>query len=293
MKIVFIGTVEFSLNTLIKLIDINANIVGVCTKKESKFNADFANLTPICKENNIPIYYADDINEKESFTWISSLNPDIIFCFGWSSLIKDKLLNFPQMGIVGFHPSELPQNRGRHPIIWALVQGLEKTSSTFFFMDKGVDSGDILSQEDVEIKYEDDAKTLYTKITHTALKQIEVFLPLLENRSYKKIPQDHSKANIWRKREKKDGLIDFRMSSKTIYNLVRALTKPYVGAHLEYKDEDITIWKVEEVENNDSNIESGKILDISNNKILIKTYNGAIRVLEHEFKKLPQKGEYL
>ena len=293
MRIVFIGTVKFSLKILEKLLDLNANIVGVCTKKESNFNADYADLSPLCKQNNIPYKYVDDINKQENIDWIKSLKPDIIFCFGWSSLIKNELLNLAPLGIVGYHPTKLPQNRGRHPLIWTLVLGLEKSASTFFFMDEGADSGDILSQVDFEIDYADDAKSLYIKVIDIALKQVEDFLPKLENRNFNKIKQDHSKANYWRKRIKKDGEIDFRMSSRAIYNLVRALTKPYVGAHLIYQGKDIKVWKVEEVEINLKNIEPGKVLEVKNNTILVKCFDKAVRILEHEFDEFPKVGEYL
>ena len=80
MKILFIGTVEFSLKALEKLININANIVGICTKNKSSFNSDFANLIPVCKNNNIPYKYVDNINSTENIKWIRDLLPDIIFC---------------------------------------------------------------------------------------------------------------------------------------------------------------------------------------------------------------------
>ena len=293
MRIVFIGTVEFSLKALDKLLELNANVVGVCTKERSNFNADFADLTPICRKNNIPYKFIEDINSKENVEWIKSLKPDVVFCFGWSSLIKKELLNLSPMGVVGYHPAKLPQNRGRHPLIWTLVLGLEKSASTFFFMDEGADSGDILSQVEFEIDYKDDARSLYDKTTNIALKQIENFLPKLENNTYKRIKQDYSKANYWRKRTKKDGEIDFRMSGRAIYNLVRALTKPYVGAHLIYKEKEIKVWKVEEVECNLKNIEPGKILEVKDNTVLVKCYDNAIRILEHEFDELPKEGEYL
>jgi len=293
MRIVFIGTVEFSLKALDKLLELNANVVGVCTKERSNFNADFADLTPICRKNNIPYKFIEDINSKENVEWIKSLKPDVVFCFGWSSLIKKELLNLSPMGVVGYHPAKLPQNRGRHPLIWTLVLGLEKSASTFFFMDEGADRGDILSQVEFEIDYKDDARSLYDKTTNIALKQIENFLPKLENNTYKRIKQDYSKANYWRKRTKKDGEIDFRMSGRAIYNLVRALTKPYVGAHLIYKEKEIKVWKVEEVECNLKNIEPGKILEVKDNTVLVKCYDNAIRILEHEFDELPKEGEYL
>jgi methionyl-tRNA formyltransferase len=197
------------------------------------------------------------------------------------------------MGVLGFHPTKLPQNRGRHPIIWSLALGLNETASSFFFMNEGADDGDILSQEVVTIEYHDNAKTLYQKIIDTALKQIEIFLPLLQNNTFTTIPQDNIKSNIWRKRSIKDGMIDFRMSSKSIYNLVRALTKPYVGAHIIYQNTNIPIWEVEEVVYNNANIEPGKILSINQETILVKTSDGAIRLLEHQFTNLPEIGDYL
>lgn len=293
MKILFIGTVDFSLNALKKLISIKSNIIGVCTKKQSSFNSDFSDLTPICEQNDIPYKYVDDINSMENILWIKSLNPDIIFCFGWSSLIKKELLELAPMGIIGYHPAALPQNRGRHPLIWALALGLKKSASTFFFMGEGADDGDILSQEYFTIDYYDDAKTLYKKVIDLSLNQIELFVPQLKNGNYKRIKQDHTLSNNWRKRGKIDGIIDFRMCSDAIYNLIRALAKPYVGANVVYKGKNITIWKSEIVKVELPNIESGKILEVTDNYILVKTYDNAIKLLEHEFEELPIVGEYL
>lgn len=293
MKIIFIGTVEFSYKALKKLIELNAEIVGVCTKKKSDFNSDFEDLTPLCKKADIPFKYVNDINSNENIDWIRSLSPDIIFCFGWSNLIKKDLLNLSKMGVVGYHPALLPKNRGRHPLIWALALGLNDSGSTFFFMTEGADDGDILTQEKVEILYEDDAKSLYDKVSNIALRQIETFLPKLQNNSFETIKQNNDLANVWRKRGKVDGKIDFRMTSRAIYNLVRALTKPYVGAHVEYNGQDISIWKVEEVEFDQNNIEFGKVLENDGKSIVVKTYDKAIKIIDHGFKDLPKVGEYL
>ena len=197
------------------------------------------------------------------------------------------------MGVIGYHPASLPQNRGRHPFIWALVLGLNQSASTFFFMQEGADDGDILSQEEFEILYEDDAKSLYNKVSNIALNQIEDFLPKLQNNNFQRIKQNHEKANIWRKRGKADGKIDFRMTSNAIYNLVRALTKPYVGAYIEYKGQEISIWKVEEINFDKNNIEFGKVLENDEKMIVVKTYDKAIKIIEHDFKELPKVGVYL
>src|SRR5690606_20335724 len=125
-----------------------------------------------------------NINSVESIEWMSALQPDVIFCFGWSNLIKKQVLEMSRLGVIGFHPSLLPDNKGRHPLIWAKVLGLSKTGSTFFFMDEGADTGDILSQREFAIDFNDDAGSLYDKMTETALGQIVDFHEELKNGTY-------------------------------------------------------------------------------------------------------------
>jgi len=293
MRAVFIGTVEFSLRSLEKLIGLNVNLVGVITKESSSFNSDFVDLKSLCISNGIPCLYVDDINSLDSIKWIKDLNPDVIFCFGWSSLIKKEILNIAPMGVVGYHPAKLPMNRGRHPLIWALALGLEESASTFFFMDEGADTGDILSQVDFEISYQEDARSIYDKVNDIALCQIEDFIPRLKQGKYSKVKQDGLRSNSWRKRNEIDGLIDFRMSSRAIYNLTRALTKPYVGAHIKYRGKNISIWKVKEVDVVKENIEPGSVLNANNKSFIVKSYDGAVEVIGHDFKILPKVGEYL
>lgn len=293
MKIFFIGTVEFSKRALAKMIEIGAQITGVAMKAESPFNADFADLSPLCKKANIPYGIVENINNRKTVDWISSLRPDVILCFGWSELLKKEILHFAPLGVVGFHPAALPQNRGRHPVIWTLALGLTETASTFFFMDEGADSGDILSQKFVEVTYSDDARSLYSKIVDTALLQIQEFVPQLDSGAYPRISQDNSRANIWRKRTRNDGKIDFRMSSRAIYNLVRALTKPYVGAHVTCKGVEYKVWKSRESKIKLPNIEPGKVLTVEDNIITVKTGDGSVDLIEHEFTIEPLVGEYL
>jgi methionyl-tRNA formyltransferase len=293
MRVVFIGTVEFSLRVIEKLIALNVNLVGVCTKESSSFNSDFADLAPVCSANLIPYLYVNNINSDENIDWIEKLNPDVIFCFGWSSLLKERVLNIPPMGVIGYHPAKLPENRGRHPLIWAIALGLENSASTFFFMDKGADSGDILSQVDFNISYQDDAQSVYQKVINVAVNQIEEFIPKLQSGKYKKIKQSDINSNIWRKRNELDGLIDFRMSSRSIYNLTRALTRPYIGAHINYNKGSFSVWGVKEINNSQQNIEPGKVLESNGKTFVVKTYDGAIEVVNHNFKILPKVGGYL
>jgi methionyl-tRNA formyltransferase len=279
MKIAFIGAVEFSRRALELLIEMNQDVVGVCTLKDSAFNADHYDLGVICQENGISWAYTPNINSEESIKWLEDKKPEVIFCFGWSKLLGKRLLNLAPLGVVGFHPAALPSNRGRHPIIWALVLGLKETASTFFFMDEGADSGDILSQEKIEISDDDDATMLYEKVTICALEQIKTFVFQLESRSFPRVAQDNRQANTWRKRCEADGQIDWRMSACSIHNLVRGLAKPYVGAHFIYQEQKIKVWKTEVVNNVSINIEPGKIITTKQGKAVVKCGEKAIQLL--------------
>ena len=284
MKILLIGCVESSYRFLKRLIDIDANVVGVITKHESSFNSDFYDLIPICEESGISYKTVKNINDPDSVDYIRSLNPDIGFCFGWSQLVRGEVINLFPMGMVGFHPAKLPMNRGRHPLIWALVLGLSETASSFFMITEGADEGDIISQEKIIINYEDDARTLYDKVMEVAVLQEEIIVRAFENGTLVAIPQDLNKSNSWRKRGKTDGEIDWRMTSRSIYNLVRALTKPYVGAHFVYKGCDCKVWKVKEIDTSAyENIEPGKVLARNEDGTIdVKCGNGIIRLLDFD-----------
>jgi len=289
MRDVFIGCVDFSKSLLDHVLTFDCiEIVGIVTKKVSPFNSDFVSL----ETDNIPCFSYEN-NNDDLYHWVKEKEPDAIYCFGWSHFLRDGLISIPKIGVIGSHPAALPKNRGRHPTIWALALGLKETASTFFFIDPGVDSGDILDQVIIKIDELDTAATLYEKITGGALLQVERFSPKLADGTFTRIPQDISKATYWRKRNKEDGRIDWRMSINGIYNLVRALTHPYVGAHCVYEGREIKIWKVRKSSLCHQNIEPGKVINVNKNTIQIKCEGGVVELVEHEFDPLPEIGAYL
>lgn len=298
MKIGFIGCVESSLiaiNVLLSMKESGVEVVAVITKDKSTFNADHVDLSEVCKKHHIPYHFEDSKKKHASLEFMRGYQPDIIYCFGWSFLLDNEFLKMPPKGVIGFHPAKLPQNRGRHPIIWALVLGLESTASSFFKMEQGADTGPILSQIDIPISLQDDANDLYQNILGEIQLQIKEFTLQLANETAVFEIQDHSKATSWRKRTRKDGLIDWRMRAEDIYNLIRALTKPYPGAEFNYLGNLIPVWQSKVSDNQFSkNIEPGKIIEIDNNCILVKSGgNTAIWLLDVEMKSLPHLGEYI
>ena len=160
-------------------------------------------------------------------------------------------------------------------------------------MDEGADTGDIISQKKIKLEENDDARTLYEKIISTAKIQIFEIINDILNNSLKREKQLVNEGNFWRKRFKDDGKIDFRMTTKSIYNLVRGLTNPYPGAHFEYQNKEIKVWKVEIGDSFNENIEPGKVIGIDGSKINVKTGDGSIWIVEHEMQNLPELNNYI
>lgn len=295
MRVVFIGCVEFSKFLLEEILDSKTiDVAGVVTKEKSKINSDFYDLSEVAQKHGVESYFFDVKKpEDEMVNWIQQRKPDVIFCFGWSHLISIKLINMPRFGIVGYHPAELPMNRGRHPIIWALVLGLKQTGSTFFMINEDADSGDIVSQKVVSIEEEDDANSLYWKLNEVAKKQIRSICEDLAQGRLSRTVQNHNKANVWRKRGEKDGLIDWRMSTASLYNLIRGLAKPYPGAYFQTGEFKVTVWKSRKVHLESPNIEPGKILECRASSFIVKTADGALEILEYQGDFNPSVGEYV
>lgn len=294
MKILFIGCVESSYQLLETLLQSHKDVAGVITKEKSDFNSDFRDLSPICRRYKIPYHYVKNVNDTDSLSFICKIQPDICFCFGWSQLLKDELIRMFPMGAVGFHPAALPYNRGRHPLIWALALGLKETASTFFMINAGADQGDIVSQRKVEITYKDNAKTLYDKIMVIAVDQEIELVKNFEAGTVIRTPQFETEGNSWRKRGKKDGEIDWRMTSRNIYNLVRSLTKPYIGAHFICGGKEYKVWKVEEIATPGmQNFEPGKVIAVNaDSTIDVKAGEAGIRLLDFDAFEI-EMGDYI
>ena len=195
---IFIGSVEYSVYCLKTLLTMGINIVSImCPYREaSKFNSDYYDLGEVVKEFGKDVFYFKRIQDEAAY--IMNKRPDIIFVLGLSQIIPKEILNIPSMGCIGSHPALLPKNRGRHPIVWAIANGMKESGITLFWLDEGIDSGDIWKQESFEISDEDDAATVYRKIKELTAKMLNEGISELEAGIVKRIVQDHSKATYWR-----------------------------------------------------------------------------------------------
>ena len=297
LRVAFIGCVASSaaaLQTLLALGPDRAHVVGVITRRASKFNADFHDLLPLIEQHALPVLFAEDAaDDTAQAAWLRDRQPDIVFCIGWSRLLGPELLGVAPRGVVGYHPAALPANRGRHPLIWALVLGLRETASSFFFMEAAADSGALIDQQHLVIHEDEDAASLYDKVLEAIKMQVERIVDQLNAGKLAVLPQDPAGANHWRKRSAADGRIDWRMPAKGVHQLVRALAKPYPGADFFFAGDAVKVWKCAVVANAASNLEPGKVLAVDGRHVTVKCGIDAICLLEHELPTLPREGDYL
>jgi len=289
MRIVFVGAVEFSRHCLKEVLENGGDVVAALTLPEEKagFHSDYADLSDVAAQHEVSVYKLDrEINHPENIKLIRSLQPDVVFIFGWSQLISKHVLDIPPLGCVGTHPALLPRNRGRHPIVWALVEGLEESGLTFFYLDEGTDSGDILWQKPFPITLEDDAGSLYERIKALASEAIREFLPQLKQGTAQRIPQDHSQATYWRKRTEGNGEIHWTAPTMKTYNLIRALARPYVGAYTYAGGRKVTLWRAklsqDPLPSEARYLKPGAVFANADAEFDVRTGDGYLTVLEYE-----------
>lgn len=295
MRIVFAGGVIFSAELLAHLVNSRFELVGVIAPNLA-MNADYADLSSVATKYDIPFIATNDINALDTHCWLSLMNCDLLICVGWSRLLSKPTLGIPRLGVIGYHPTLLPMHRGRHPIIWPIALGLTETGSTFFKMDEGIDTGEILSQRRVPISIDDNAQTMYQKLLNVANKQIiEILNKVVATGQIKGVMQDVKVGSSWRKRSFSDGVIDWRMAAVDIHNLVRALHPPYPCASFVYSGKEIKVIKTQVLfQDKSEKVEPGKVLHRQTNLVItIQTGNGLISLLDYHPKLRIEIGEYL
>ena len=285
-SVFFIGQSLLSYYLLKKLLFFhNKGIIylaGCITSKDNSLNLDYCNFENLLIKNKIHYLVSNNVNSKKSYYFIKNKKPNLIFCFGWSRLIKKKVLSIPKFTL-GYHPTKLPANKGRHPIIWTILLRLKSTASTFFLINEKTDDGTVLNSKIIKVDMKDTSTKLYKKLIKKAVSQIPLIISectkLLNGKSIKKKIYN-KKENFWRKRSIDDGKIDFRMSSKAINALSRALQFPYPNAYFCYQNKIYEVQKaiILKSKNNNNNIEPGKILKLNKKYLDIKTFDGIIRL---------------
>lgn len=195
-------------------------------------------------EFGMPVYEIENINDQEDK--IKSLKPDFIIMAGWRQIIDKKIFTIPSKGLIGFHPSLLPKNRGPAPIINTILMGLKKSGLTMFYAADGIDNGDIIGQAEYDIDENDYAFDVYKKIIIAGKSLIRKFLSKLIDGTAPRIVQDENQATYFTKRTLKENEIDLKNETpEEIYRKIKALSYPFNGAYIKLGSKKIIIWKAQ------------------------------------------------
>jgi methionyl-tRNA formyltransferase len=223
--------------------------------------SDGCDLGPLAVEAGIPVHYTANVNSEDCIEFLERQDLDVLVVLGWSQILGKAVLRTAGIGAIGAHASYLPHNRGSAPVNWALIKGEREGGNTLMWLSAEVDAGDIIDQAHFPISSYDTCKTVYDKVARTNRQMILRALAQLEMGELQSYAQPPTDEEILPRRRPKDGLIDWRADARSVYNFIRALTKPYPGAFSSLSGMEVTIWQASLPEFVDSPVDDpGRIL---------------------------------
>lgn len=290
MKVIFMGTPDFASESLKNLYEAGHEILAVVTNPDRPKGRGMKVIASPVKqyaiEKNLKIYQPEKVRKNQEFIdEIKSLNPDVICVVAYGKILPKEILEIPHLGCINVHASLLPKYRGSAPIQWAVLNGEKETGVTTMYMDIGMDTGDMILKEKVQIGEDETTGELWDRLSKIGgkllvetLKQIEEGTAPREKQS-----EDFTMAPML---DKKMAKIDWEnQTASQIKNLVRGLN-PIMGAYTFLKDKKIKFWKVDVAKNISLTEDMEKlangvvVLSDSKDGLYIKTKNGILKVLE-------------
>ena len=284
MDIVFMGTPEFAVPCLELLVNEGHNVCSVITQPDKpRGRGNKVSYSPV-KEKALqlasPVIQPVNIKKDlECIDKLKNLRPYIIVVIAFGQILSQEILSIPQYGCINVHASLLPKLRGAAPINWAIINGDKKTGITTMFIDKGLDTGDMLLSEETLIGTDETSGELHDRLKIMGGRVLIETLKTIENGTLKRIPQDNSKATYAHMLYKETGKINWNSKSETIKDLIRG-TNPFPVSYSYLNNEKIKIWKAK-IDVTALNPKSpGLIWKIDKEGIHVYTADGGITIKE-------------
>ena len=295
LKIVFMGTPEFSVPVLQGLID-NYDVKAVVTQTDKPLGRSgkvaFSPIKKLALENDIVVLQPEKI--KEDYQDIIDLEPNIIITCAYGQIIPKELLDYPEYGCINVHASLLPKLRGGAPIHRAIIEGYKKTGITIMYMAPGMDDGDIITQSEIEITDEDTASTLSNKLTTIGSKLLLETLPSIFEGTNTRTEQNIDEVTFAPIIKKEDERLDFSRTAREVYNKIRGLNS-FPGAYTMFEGKRMKVWESRITDDYFAENLNGEIVKIYKDGIGVKVSNGVIvfTVIQPEGKGKMQASAYL
>ena len=290
MKIVFMGTPDFSVNALENIVKAGHDVVGVITQPDKpKGRGGKMQYTPVKEkalELGLDVYQPQRVKEPEFIEKLKEMNPDAIVVIAFGQILPKEILDMPKYGCINVHASLLPKYRGAAPIQWAVIDGEKETGVTTMYMNEGLDTGDIIDKVVVPIDKKETGGSLFDKLAIEGGKLILKTLIELENGTAVRTPQDDSKSNYAGMINKQLGKIDFNKSANEIERLIRGLN-PWPSAFSHLNGKTLKIWEASVEEENGEKKAPGTVLQADAKGFRIQTGEGILKIdtLQMEGKK--------
>ncbi|WP_110929370.1 methionyl-tRNA formyltransferase [Bacillus massiliglaciei] len=296
-KIIFMGTPDFSVPVLKRIIDEGYEVAAVVTQPDRPVGRKRILTPPPVKieavKQGIPVFQPEKIREKEELDKILQLQPDLVVTAAFGQILPKELLEAPKYGCINVHASLLPELRGGAPIHYSIIQGKDKTGITIMYMAEKLDAGDILTQAEVKIEEEDNVGTLHDKLSIIGADLLADTLPKLLKGELEPMKQDESLATFASNIKRADEEINWTNAGEDIYNQVRGLN-PWPVAYTILNGAVLKIWQSQKIKT-DKQQEPGTILDTKEG-ILVSTGNHTsilITELQPSGKKKMKASDYL
>ncbi|MEK4441122.1 MULTISPECIES: methionyl-tRNA formyltransferase [Niallia] len=274
-NVVFMGTPDFSVPVLQRLLEEKYEVIAVVTQPDRPVGRKKVLTPPPVKvealKHDIPVYQPEKIRQSDELKAIISLNPDIIVTAAFGQILPKELLDAPKFGCVNVHASLLPELRGGAPIHYSILQGKEKTGITIMYMAEKLDAGDIISVAEVEIEEEDTVGTLHDKLSRVGSDLLAETLPKLLAGEITPIPQNDEEATFAPNLKRSDEQIDWTVSGEEIYNKIRGLN-PWPVAFTLYQGKVMKVWAGKKVAKK-KDAAPGTIVDITDQGPIVATGN--------------------
>lgn len=211
-------------------------------------NVNYVDFSVVAKDLGIPCIPYERGLQRRFIEEVARLKPDLILVAGWYYMVSRELRSAAPKGAIGLHGSLLPKYRGGAPLVWSIIHGEKVGGISLFYLEDGVDEGDIIGQEPFPIEETDTMADALAKLEHAAERLLERTLPLLAKGQAPRIPQNHAEATVFPQRSPADGEIDWSWSAKRIRDFIRAQTRPYPGAFTRIAGKKIVLWDADVLE---------------------------------------------
>lgn len=284
MKIVFMGTPDFavpSLEALIEKYGVEAVFTQPDRPKGRGKKMAFSAVKEVAVKHDIKVFQPEKLKEdRAAIEYLKELKPDFIIVVAFGQILTKEVLDIPKYGCINLHASLLPMYRGAAPLNWVIINGEKKSGNTTMLMDVGLDTGDMLLKDEVEITENMTAGELHDILTVRGGNLLIETIEGLVNGTI--IPEKQEGETCYAKMLSKDtGKISWDKSAKEIHNLIRGLN-PWPIAHTTYKDESMKIYE-SEVLNENSNKEPGTILSVNKSGMKVSCNEGSLLIKKLQF----------